>query len=175
MININFIVFGMFMIMIKRGIGFQGKQALYSCTNVAWLRNLKKELGTQCFRVWRWEQAVVQCLGDESVRVVKTVFFAIFALRRLVDDSELGDVSVSVFAVQLRCAGHEVEHGTSVKKGEDCQGAKHHFRTVRTFFDGCADRWNEGPVDHKCMQENSRTYETMDSWDTVATHQMTPQ
>ena len=34
--------------------------------NVAWLRNLKKELGTQFhgrrFRVWRWEQAVVQCL-----------------------------------------------------------------------------------------------------------------
>ena len=44
-------------------------------TNMAWLGNLKKELGTQChgrrFRVWRWEQAVVQCLGDEWVKVAQ--------------------------------------------------------------------------------------------------------
>ena len=32
------------------------------------------------------------------------VSFALLALRRLVDDYELGDVSVSLFTVQLRCA-----------------------------------------------------------------------
>ena len=34
-----------------------------------WLGNLKKKLGTQChgrrFRVWRWEQAVAQCIGED--------------------------------------------------------------------------------------------------------------
>ena len=32
------------------------------------------------------------------------VFFALFALRRLVDDYDLGDVSVFLFTVQLCCA-----------------------------------------------------------------------
>ena len=32
------------------------------------------------------------------------VFFALFALHRLVDDYKLGDVSVSLFAAPLRCA-----------------------------------------------------------------------
>ena len=40
-----------------------------------WLRNLKKELGSQChgrrFRVWRWEQAVAQCVGTEWVKVAR--------------------------------------------------------------------------------------------------------
>ena len=40
---------------------------MYLNKNIAWLRVLKKELGTQCngrrFRVWRWEQAVAQCIG----------------------------------------------------------------------------------------------------------------
>ena len=58
-----------------------GKKS-YTCTlffnkNVAWLRNLKKELSTQChggrFRVWRWEQGVVQCLGDEWVKVAQKI------------------------------------------------------------------------------------------------------
>ena len=42
---------------------------LFLHKNTAWLRSLKKEMGTQChgrrFRVWRWEQAVVQRLGEE--------------------------------------------------------------------------------------------------------------
>ena len=37
--------------------------------NMTCLRNLKEELGTQChgrrFRVWRWEQAAAQCIGDD--------------------------------------------------------------------------------------------------------------
>ena len=47
-----------------------GREAskMYMNKNIAWLRDLKKELGTQChgrrFRVWRWEQAVAQCVGD---------------------------------------------------------------------------------------------------------------
>ena len=36
--------------------------------NMMWLSKLKEELGTKChgrrFRVWRWEQAVAQCIGD---------------------------------------------------------------------------------------------------------------
>ena len=48
---------------------------LFLHKNVARLRNLKKELGTQChgrrFRVWRCKQAVVQCLGDEWVNVAQ--------------------------------------------------------------------------------------------------------
>ena len=44
---------------------------LFLHKNTAWLRSLKKELGTQChgrrFRVWRWEQAVAQWLEDEWV------------------------------------------------------------------------------------------------------------
>ena len=43
--------------------------------NMEWLRNLKKELGSQChgrrFRVWRWEQAVAQCVGTEWVNVAQ--------------------------------------------------------------------------------------------------------
>ena len=40
------------------------------------LRNLKKELGTQChgrrFRVWRWEQAVAHCIGDDWTEKAKS-------------------------------------------------------------------------------------------------------
>ena len=43
--------------------------------NMAWHRSLKKELGTQChgrrFRVWRWEQPVVHCLGDEWAKLAQ--------------------------------------------------------------------------------------------------------
>ena len=54
----------------------RGKQTSYFCTqNAMWLQSLKKELGSQChgrrFRVWRWEQAVVQCLGYEWVKVAQ--------------------------------------------------------------------------------------------------------
>ena len=41
--------------------------------NMVWLRNLKKELGSQCHgrrcRVWRWEQAVAQCVGTDWTNV----------------------------------------------------------------------------------------------------------
>ena len=37
---------------------------IFTLKNMEWLRNLKKELGSQChgprFWVWRWEQAVAQ-------------------------------------------------------------------------------------------------------------------
>ena len=37
-----------------------------------WPRSLKKELEHgRRFRVWRWEQAVAQCLGYELVNVAK--------------------------------------------------------------------------------------------------------
>ena len=43
--------------------------------SMEWLRNLKKELGSQChgrrFRVWRWEQAVAQCVGTEWSNVAQ--------------------------------------------------------------------------------------------------------
>ena len=42
---------------------------MYMNKNIAWLRDLKKELRTQChgrrFRVWRWEQAVTQCVWEK--------------------------------------------------------------------------------------------------------------
>ena len=51
------------------------KGKLFLHRNMARLRCLKKELGTQChgrrFRVWRWEQAVAQCLGDEWVNTAQ--------------------------------------------------------------------------------------------------------
>ena len=44
---------------------------MYVNRNIALLRDLKKELGTQChgrrFRVSRWEQAVAQCIGEKGV------------------------------------------------------------------------------------------------------------
>ena len=44
-------------------------KCMYMNKNIAWLRDKKKDLGTQCrgrrFRVWRWEQAVAQCVGDK--------------------------------------------------------------------------------------------------------------
>ena len=46
---------------------------LFLNKNMMWLQSLKKELGSQChgrrFRVWRWEQAVAQCIGCEWVHV----------------------------------------------------------------------------------------------------------
>ena len=45
----------------------------FTLKNMEWLRNLKKELGSQChgrrFRVWRWKQAVAQCVATEWVKV----------------------------------------------------------------------------------------------------------
>ena len=42
---------------------------MYMNKNIARLRDLKKELGTRChgrrFRVWRWKQAVAQCIGEK--------------------------------------------------------------------------------------------------------------
>ena len=39
---------------------------IFTMKNMEWLRNLKEELGSQChgrrFGVWRWEQAVAQCV-----------------------------------------------------------------------------------------------------------------
>ena len=43
--------------------------------NVEWLRNLKKEVGSQLhgrwFGVWRWEQAVALCVGTEWAKVAQ--------------------------------------------------------------------------------------------------------
>ena len=43
--------------------------------NMVWLQSLTKELGSQChgrrFRVWRWEQAMAQCLGNKLVNVAQ--------------------------------------------------------------------------------------------------------
>ena len=48
---------------------------LFLHKNMAWLRGLKEELGTQYhgrrFGVWRWEQAVAQCHGDEWVKLAQ--------------------------------------------------------------------------------------------------------
>ena len=48
----------------------EGRQAgCIVIKNMAWLRNLKRELGTRCHgrrcRVWRWEQAVAQCICEK--------------------------------------------------------------------------------------------------------------
>ena len=51
-------------------MGFeQGKKKAVPAQEYGLARSLKKELGTQShgrrFRVWRWEQSVAQCLGDD--------------------------------------------------------------------------------------------------------------
>ena len=54
-----------------------GKLFLYE--NMAWLRSLKKEMGTHChgsrFRVWRWEQAVAQCMVMSGSTWRKTLLY----------------------------------------------------------------------------------------------------
>ena len=46
---------------------------IFMMKNMVWLRNLKKELGSQCHgrrcRVWRSEQAVAQCVGTDWTNV----------------------------------------------------------------------------------------------------------
>ena len=46
---------------------------LFVHKNMEWLRNLKKEVGTQChgrrLTVWMWEQAVAQCVGTDLTKV----------------------------------------------------------------------------------------------------------
>ena len=48
----------------------------------------QKELGTQChgrrFRVWRWEQALVQCLGDEWVKLAQNSTVWRFKLEEMI-------------------------------------------------------------------------------------------
>ena len=61
------------------------------------------------------------------------------------------------------------------------QTGKHHFRRAqKNNFYGCAARLEKDADYRQCMYENSRTNETMDSWDKVASapqkpHSMTPQ
>ena len=49
---------------------------MYMNKNIAWLRDLNKELGTQChgrrFRVWTWELAVAQCFGEKWVEKARS-------------------------------------------------------------------------------------------------------
>ena len=46
--------------------------------NMEWLRNLMKEVCSQChgrrFRVWTWEQAAAQCVGAERTKVALNMF-----------------------------------------------------------------------------------------------------
>ena len=46
-------------------------------TNMEWLLNMKKEVGSQChgrrFMVWRWGQAVAQCVGTEWTKVAQGI------------------------------------------------------------------------------------------------------
>ena len=48
---------------------------MYVNKNMEWLRNLKKEVGSQShrrlFRVWSWEQAVAQCVGTEWMKMAQ--------------------------------------------------------------------------------------------------------
>ena len=48
---------------------------IFTLKNMEWLRRFKKEPGSQShgrrFRLWRWEQAVVQCVGTEWVKVAQ--------------------------------------------------------------------------------------------------------
>ena len=53
-------------------------------------------------------------------------------------------------------------------QGKECQAANHHFQKALHDFDGCADRRSKEANSRKCMQEHSRTCETMTSWDTIA-------
>ena len=52
--------------------------------------------------------------------------------------------------------------------------------TEKSNFVGCAERWEKDANYRECMQENSRMYETMESWHRIACgpqkiHRMTPQ
>ena len=51
------------------------RDVLFLRKNMIWLRRLKSEMGSHCygrrFRVWRWEQAVAQCLGYEWLNVAQ--------------------------------------------------------------------------------------------------------
>ena len=47
-------------------------------------------------------------------------------------------------------------HTSQEGKEYKYQAAKHLFRNALSNFEGCADRWNKGAGNRKCMQENSR-------------------
>ena len=60
------------------------------------------------------------------------------------------------------------------QEGEDYQDAKRHVRQAQRKIEGCADGWNKDADNRKCTQENSGTYETMISWDILASDDRTP-
>ena len=53
-------------------------------------------------------------------------------------------------------------------ESQEDQNAKHHFRKAQKKIAGCADRWVKDADFLQGIQENSRTYETMESSETVA-------
>ena len=88
-------------------------------------------------------------------------------------NDKTGNDSLKQFAVSKR--------KNTMSCGNTHQIAKHHFRKAKKQqFAGCAERWEKDAVYPECMQENSRTYETMESWHRIACgpqkiHRMTPQ
>ena len=67
-------------------------------------------------------------------------------------------------------------HAGTLTKPRSITSEKHR----NSNFAGCAERWEKGADYRECMQENSRTYETMESWHRIACgpqkiHRMTPQ
>ena len=93
-------------------------------------------------------------------------------------NNSASDDSLQRFAVEVGTRGLPRHPGEA---SHDYQTAKNHVpKALGHNFNGCADRRDKDAVDRKCMQDDGRTYETVESWGEVATvprksHIMTPQ